>query len=59
MNSFSHFSTIIIPQCAFIRTIDFSNPADIARHDKMGTLAGRIIDHHSLYRERRQVKRVT
>ena len=53
MNSFSHFSTTIIPQCAFIRIIDFSDLADTARHDKMVALVERMLD---LNKQRADVK---
>jgi hypothetical protein len=43
-----------------IRTIDFSNPADVERHDRMVTLVGQMLDlHRRLAAERNpQVKTV-
>jgi hypothetical protein len=44
MNSFSHFSMAITTPFALIRTINFSDPADVARHDKMVSLVERTLD---------------
>ena len=46
MNSFSHFSTTINTQCTFIRTINFSDPADKSRHDTMVALVERMLTLH-------------